>query len=669
MDSSLRTSSSRTSRFRFRDHDEMENSPQSESSSDISSPSSEREDEAELQSMTGKGIERLCTELLELKEASEEDFQGSIFANYSVFVGIFAEVESITNEVVQLKRKVSAHKGLLNDLDGIYLKFLSDESHETIESTMAEVALGDEQSSRSKMEAHISNVSETLDILLSENRIDEAIAVLEMEEENSQKMQFEDDFPHDVLKSYASAISERRVVLRLQLTLVAENPRTAKAEFQKVLSGLCRLGYSHLATQLLTKYYHSRIATGIRDMDCSKSLLYGQYIRELAKFVFSMISQAARSFVMLYGEKCPFASELIQWVSEEIEIFGSSFKNYVTSISEIRGGLGKAAEAVQIAVSYCSLLESQRLVLRPYLVKYILPCMEEVFQIHIEHFKKVIGIFAATDAWVLGRYLVSGLMKGWCPSTVIGEQSEYCLLTNSGWKFVTVLQTITEDVAPLSTLQMEGSVVGGLVDLFMEYIVILERAITHETNGMEKGGSRINLAESLQQEVSVLVNLSTLKQFFSSLVTTISGQTNHIDPGQNKIQSDGIQDTELDSCIMFLCDASTKLRAHFFQQFINRLMSLETGPIPGVGNYNESQVVRDGCHGVVPSVPFQVLFLELRKLCKLAEENVFELDWLIELLRELMEAIFVWTTNNKEMWANIGKNSASHRSDCSHQGC
>lgn len=47
----------------------------------------------------------------------------------------------------------------------------------------------------------------------------------------------------------------------------------------------------------------------------------------------------------------------------------------------------------------------------------------------------------------------------------------------------------------------------------------------------------------------------------------------------------------------------------------------------------------------------QVLFIELRKLEKLAEDGVFEVNWLMELLRELIEAIFAWISNNKEIWA------------------
>jgi hypothetical protein len=106
-----------------------------------------------------------------------------------------------------------------------------------------------------------------------------------------------------------------------------------------------------------------------------------------------MISQAARSFMKLYGETSPFSSEFIQWVYEEIEVFAVSFARYVISVSEVSSRLSTAVESVQFEMFFCSLLESQRLVLRPCLIEHIHPCLEEVLdQIHVDHFKKVFCI-------------------------------------------------------------------------------------------------------------------------------------------------------------------------------------------------------------------------------------------------------------------------------------
>ncbi|KAA3474916.1 exocyst complex component EXO84B-like [Gossypium australe] len=59
----------------------------------------------------------------------------------------------------------------------------------------------------------------------------------------------------------------------------------------------------------------------------------------------------------------------------------------------------------------------------------------------------------------------------------------------------------------------------------------------------------------------------------------------------------------------------------------------------------------------------QVLFLELRKVDKIDEDNVFEEDWLMELLRELIAAIFSWIVNNKEIWRNTQEDSPVQLSD------
>ena len=54
----------------------------------------------------------------------------------------------------------------------------------------------------------------------------------------------------------------------------------------------------------------------------------------------------------------------------------------------------------------------------------------------------------------------------------------------------------------------------------------------------------------------------------------------------------------------------------------------------------------------------QGLFLELRKLEKLAEDNFVEVDQFLELMRELMEAIFSSISNNEELWTTIEKDLA-----------
>lgn len=53
---------------------------------------------------------------------------------------------------------------------------------------------------------------------------------------------------------------------------------------------------------------------------------------------------------------------------------------------------------------------------------------------------------------------------------------------------------------------------------------------------------------------------------------------------------------------------------------------------------------------------YQVFFLELRKLERLAESNVVEKEWLMEILKELIEAVFVWISNEKKLWDTNAEN-------------
>ncbi|KAE8692176.1 hypothetical protein F3Y22_tig00110858pilonHSYRG00202 [Hibiscus syriacus] len=190
----------------------MEDADDSETSSGMSSVSSDLDDENELQSMTGKGINHLCSELLELKAESDEDFHRNIFSNYSSFVRIFDEVKCMENELTQLKGHVLTQKKLVKDLiDGIHLKVLSEEITDSIlqESEFAEPA------PPSELAVLIDCISETLDILMFENKVDEAIAILQREDEKLQRMQFEDDSPEDLLLLYNSAIYEKKAMLTL----------------------------------------------------------------------------------------------------------------------------------------------------------------------------------------------------------------------------------------------------------------------------------------------------------------------------------------------------------------------------------------------------------------------------------------------------------------------
>lgn len=54
------------------------------------------------------------------------------------------------------------------------------------------------------------------------------------------------------------------------------------------------------------------------------------------------------------------------------------------------------------------------------------------------------------------------------------------------------------------------------------------------------------------------------------------------------------------------------------------------------------------CMFLISVCNFQVLFLEFRKLEKIAEGNI-EMEWLMDLLKALLKTRFAWSMNNKDI--------------------
>lgn len=74
-----------------------------------------------------------------------------------------------------------------------------------------------------------------MNLFLSEDMIDEALTLVELEDENFQRIQFEGNAPSDMLTLYKSSLCKGKAMLTLQLTHVAENPRTTAPKLQKAL--------------------------------------------------------------------------------------------------------------------------------------------------------------------------------------------------------------------------------------------------------------------------------------------------------------------------------------------------------------------------------------------------------------------------------------------------
>ncbi|CAN4093202.1 unnamed protein product [Withania somnifera] len=541
---------------------------------------------------------------------------------------IFEGTKNLESDLLQLKYQVAKQKGLIKDLtNGTFLKFLAEEK---IESDF-EDSLQDYTSLFSIIDAHTEEVSEILDNLISEHRLDEAISFLEKEAEFFKDGQLSENPLTDELMFYNSKISEKTSMIADKLTLVAKNPRVSAPELQKTLVGLRRIGEGDLATKFLLEYYHSRIAAGTHGLLFSKASTHELYLREISKFFFSMISQAAKSFTLLHGKNSPYESALHRWVMKQTAIFSVYFSNYVISMVEPSTGLSTAVEAVQSITAYCSLLEAQGIELQSSLIEHVRPCIQEVLKIHVEHFKKVIGIFTSCETWVLGRYLVSGILSPDSFCTNSSQLSEYCLLANSGRKFITLTQAILEGIFPLIQLHMDDLLLRGLLDLFTAYTAILESALMNQTETeaeIEEVDSIINIAESVEQQVSLISNLSELGQLFSSMIRRSFGEAYHLQ-------------FEIDNYEFFINENCGRLRSQFCKQLILKSWPLESG--------HRCSPPPECCTYLEPSVSYQDLYFALRNLKEHADDTLIEMNWLKDLFIELMEMMLEMILDKEEI--------------------
>lgn len=159
---------------------------------------------------------------------------------------------------------------------------------------------------------------------------------------------------------------------------------------------------------------------------------------------------------------------------------------------------------------------------------------------------------------------------------------------------------------------MEAPILRGLTDLFMGYITSIEKAITCQTNVTETGGSIISLAALLQQQVSVLANLSTLVYFFSCIIKSISKDISNFNCDLMGTSLVGCESKDPAFCLIIIQEASDQLRASICEQLICRMMLPKSGSRLAPETIGISNGDFNVFHDMMPSVVLQVSLASFR---------------------------------------------------------
>ncbi|KAF5184222.1 Exocyst complex component exo84b [Thalictrum thalictroides] len=461
-------------------------------------------------SLNEKEIRQLCSSLLDLKKASAEEMRRSVYANYTAFIRTSKEISDLEGELLSIRNLLSTQAALIHGLaEGVNIDSLS--NNITLGSKAHELSRCDDREI-SDIEKWTLEFPDMLDVFLAERRIDEALSSLdEGERIVVQAKKEEKILSPEALLSLQNAITDHKQKLADQLAEAACQPSTRGVELRAAVSALKRLGDGPRAHNLLLNAHYQRFLYNMRSLRPSSTSYGGAYTAALSQLVFSAIAQAATDSAAVFGKEPAYASELVVWATKQTEAFALLAKRHALASSAAAGGMRAAAECVQIALGHCSLLEARGLALCPVLLKLFRPSVEQALDANLKRIEESTAALAAADNWVLTAPPTVARQSGRYSGSVVNLQHK---LSNSAHRFNSMVQDFFEDVGPLLSMQLGGTTLEGLFEVFNSYVNLLINALPgsmEDEGNLEGSGNKIvRMAETEAQQIALLANASLL---------------------------------------------------------------------------------------------------------------------------------------------------------------
>lgn len=298
----------------------------------------------------------------------------------------------------------------------------------------------DEKTELSKTEKWLIGYLETLEVLLAEKRVDEAMAALEEGEKMVQEITEVGTLSPNLFEALQDAIAEHRQKLADQLADTICQPSTSSAEIRSTALSLKKLGDGPRAHTLLLS---SRQGTLQRTMKILQSSNYGgvgPFTAALSQLVFSTISQAASDSLSVFSEEPAYTSELVTWAVAEAAKYSALLKKCILASTAAAGGLRVASECVHVCMSHCYLLETTGLALSPVLIKFFRPFVEQALKTNLKRIEQSSSALAAAEDWVLAYAPTSNRASGQPPSSHSNLGLLQPKLSGSAHKFNSMVQ-------------------------------------------------------------------------------------------------------------------------------------------------------------------------------------------------------------------------------------
>ncbi|KAG6599072.1 Exocyst complex component EXO84A, partial [Cucurbita argyrosperma subsp. sororia] len=605
------------------------------------------------QAMTEKEIKHLCSYLIELKKASAEEMRKSVYANYGAFIRTSREISDLEGELLLLRNHLSTQAALIHGLtEGNSIESLSgDIEVSTVDNS------SNESSQLPNKDEWLVEFLDSLEVLLVEKRMDEALAALDEGERIAEDTTRRRSLSAAALTTLHTAIRNQRHKLACLLEQTISQPSTRGVELRSAAQALKKLGDGSRAHMLLLNSHQQKLQRSLQSFRASGNSGGGIYTAAISQFVFSTISQAASDSLGVFGEEPAYASELVTWSVRQTDSFAMFLKRYVIASSAAVGSMRIAAECVHICMGHCSLLEARGLALTPVLFRHFRPFIENAITANLRRIEQTSAALAASDDWLLAYSpLSSRFFPGSSSTSSLSSVVSQPKLSRSAHRFNTMVQEFVEDMGSLESLQLDSLTLEGVLQVFNSYINLLITALSSSVeNEMNLEGSAtkiVRLAETEPQQIALLANASLLAdELLPRAASKIFPQNRSETP--RKTSSRLPEQREWKRRLQRSVD---RLRDSFCRQHALELIFTEDGDtrlnaqvylsMDGNGNAEEPEWF--------PSQIFQALFAKLTLIAGIATEMFVGRErFATVLLMRLTETVILWLSEDQAFWEEI----------------
>ncbi|KAH1058405.1 hypothetical protein GYH30_002806 [Glycine max] len=597
-------------------------------------------------SMNEKEIRHLCAYLVDLKKASAEEMRKSVLANYSAFIRTSKEISDLEGELVSMRNLLNTQAAVVHGLaEGCMLSSMISGNED---SDMDDLL--DEKTDISNTEKWLIGYLETLEVLLAEKRVDEAMIALDEGEKMAKEISEGKTLSSSLFQALQDAITEHRQKLADQLADTICQPSTRSAEIRSTALALKNLGDGPRAHTLLLNSHQETLQRNMKNLQSSNSGGVGAFTATLSQLVFSTISQAASDSLSVFAEEEPaYTSELVTWAVKQVEKFAVLLKKCILASTAAAGGLRVASECVHVCMSHCYQLEASGLALSPILTKYFRPFVKQALSTNLKRIEQSSSALAAADDWFLAYTPTSSRHSGLPPSSSHSNLSFQPKLSSSAHKFNSMVQELFEDVGPLEILQLDILAVEGLLQVFNFYVNLLINALPGSVvNENLEGHKIVKIAEAEEQQIALLANAMLLAdELLPRAVIKLSNST----IGDDSQRRGSDKQRELKKRLQREVD---RLRDSFCRQHALELIFTEEGEA------RLNALIYLGMDGNVeqpewfPSPIFQEIFAKLTQVASIAADLFVGRErFATVLLMRLAETVILWLSDDQTFWEEV----------------